>query len=148
SPGPPTATVLASAESETAWPSFGNPLGFVPCSLPPGTVHVPLLRTHTQLAPARSPGPPISAVFPSPDNETALPCLPPTVPGPISIACCVHVPLLRTKTQDAPVPVPAVLSALPPIRWSGHRLRPPPSPGGPMACRPYRRACFRIAPIY
>src|SRR5262249_62411825 len=59
--------------------------------------------------PEVSPGPPITAVFPSAESDTeepkfAAPLLP---PGPSFWPCWVQVPLLRVNTQAPPRPPPS-----------------------------------------
>ena len=84
SPGPPTSAVLPSADRATENPNCGRPLASVGVSLT--RWDQPLLeRVNTQPAPAVSPsvGPPTSAVLPSDDTATELPCdAGPTAPLP------------------------------------------------------------------
>src|SRR5262245_1272865 len=83
--------------------------------VPPSTVPVlgliPVMPgrpyTHTAPRPSLSPGPPTTAVWPSPDSATEVPCStspsPPIAPLPTSLlACWVHTPPLRTNTHAAP----------------------------------------------
>src|ERR1700720_4776840 len=98
--------VSPSADSATdkPWPAF--PTAPVPTSLLPCWVQTPPLRMKTHAAPfASSPNPPTTAVLPSADSATEMPCSAgPTAPAPTSfLPCWVHTPPLRVKTHAAPV---------------------------------------------
>src|SRR6266404_3623375 len=94
--GPPTTTVLPSADSATET----APLALNSCAC---WVHTPLLRVNAQAV--RSFGPAISAVLPSPESATDQPCCEfADAPVPTSFCpCCIQAPLLRVKTHAAPV---------------------------------------------
>src|SRR5258708_3670648 len=94
--GPPTTTVLPSADSAT---------DTAPCALNSCAcwVHSPLLRVNAQAV--WSFGPAISAVLPSPESATDQPC-PEFADAPVPTSfcpCCIQAPLLRVKTHAAPV---------------------------------------------
>src|SRR4029079_8139210 len=104
--GPVINAVLPSADSETEAPCRAAPIAPVPTSLLPCWVQVVPERVNTQAAPALtlSPTPPISAVLPSADSATALPCgALPTGPVPTSLLpSWVQVAPERVNTQTAP----------------------------------------------
>src|SRR5208282_5638702 len=97
------AAVLASADSATEYPCRAVPTAPVPVSFDPACVHTPPLWVKIQAAPLSelSPNPPTTAVLPSADSATALPCAAlPTVPVPTSFEpCWVQTPPLRVKIQ-------------------------------------------------
>src|SRR5437588_619561 len=98
--------VFPPPESATELPCPACPTAPVPTSRPPCWVHTPPLRVNTHPAPAMllSAQPPTSAVLPSADSATEIPCCAfPVVPVPMSLPpCWVHVPPLRVNTHTAP----------------------------------------------
>src|SRR3954466_13868094 len=76
-----------------------------PTSFDPCCVHAVPFLVHTQTAPvpALSVSPPTSAVLPSPDSATPMPCPAfPAAPVPTSLAPCVQTPSLRVQIHAAP----------------------------------------------
>src|SRR5579872_706687 len=103
--GPPTAIVVPSADNPTDWPKPDTP---APINLPPSWLQVESDRVKTQNAPydPSSAGPTVTAVLPSAEIATVLPCAAcPKAPEPTSFGpCCVHTPFARTKIHAAPTP--------------------------------------------
>src|SRR5512143_1616397 len=92
----------------------------VPVYLPPRCVHVSALLVKTHAPPPPMPsGAPTTAVAPSPEGPTAVPCWPLAVATlPASLPpCCVQTPPLLVKTHAAPrdeeSPGPPKTSVLP-----------------------------------
>src|SRR5215469_13339384 len=74
------------------------------------------LKIHAAPAPPLSPGPPITAVLPSPESATEKPwCGLPWALRPTNFCCSVQLPLLRVKIHAAPL-YWLVLSFAAPIR--------------------------------
>ena len=71
--GAPTTAVVPSAESATVSPKWPGPDAPAAVSFGPCCVHTPFARVNVQTAPTLplSPGPPMSAVFPSADSATS-----------------------------------------------------------------------------
>src|SRR6202167_6137526 len=116
--GPPTSALAPSPDKANDVPCPAVPAAPVPTSLLPCCVHAPPERANTQAAPAfeLSPGPPISAVLPSPDRAAEAPCdtAGPEAPAPTSLTpCCVQALPERVNTQAAPA---VELSCGPPVR--------------------------------
>ena len=85
SAGPPITAVFPSPDSDTLAPNWPAPVSPAPVSFGPCSVHTPFERVKTQTAPTLplSPGPPISARFPSPESATLEPSSPlPFSPDP------------------------------------------------------------------
>src|SRR5215213_11677236 len=96
--GPPTTTVLPSAEMDTDLPCPAPPTAPEPTSLFPCCVQTPplLVQTHTAPREKLSCSPPTIAVLPSAEMDTETPWrASPSAPEPTNLACCVQtVPLL------------------------------------------------------
>src|SRR6516225_9328349 len=110
SKGPPTMAVLPSPESATEEPCPALPTTPVPTSFC-CWLHTPLGRVNTHAAPIELPdkdpkGPPMMAVFPSPESETERPCCPASgnAPLPTSLGpCWLHTPPERVNIHAAPI---------------------------------------------
>ena len=107
--------VFPSPDSATLWPWLALPTAPVPTSFGPCWVQVVPERVNTHTAPTSplSPGPPTSAVFPSPDSATLQPwSASPVAPVPTSFGpCWVQRPRERVNTHTAPA---KLLSPKPP----------------------------------
>src|SRR5664280_2044297 len=89
--GAPTMAAFPSAEIATEFPCHAGPTAPAPTSLVPCCVQTPPLRvnTHTAPAPELSWYPPTTAVLPSAEIATELPCSAgPIAPVPTSLAPC------------------------------------------------------------
>src|ERR1017187_10150386 len=99
---PPSMAVLPSPHRATEKPcsaaqhdAFPKP---VPINGLPCWFQTPLVRVKIQTAPSL--GPPMIAVFPSPESATALPCSGSPPPEPTNLLpCWLQTPLVRVKIQ-------------------------------------------------
>src|SRR5262249_33159582 len=117
--------VFPSADTATEIPWRAGPAAALPTSLEPSWLHTPPLRVHTHAAPTPplSLNPPTTAVFPSADTATEIPCLAtPTAPAPTR---------RPPSRRPPPPPSPPAASTLPrspspPPRRPPSRCRRPP----------------------
>ena len=142
---PPINAVFPSPDSATLQPNSPLPIAPEPVSLEPCWVQVEPERVNTHAAPTRplSPGPPINAVFPSPDSATLEPkSALPLAPDPVSLEpCWVQVEPERVKTHAAPArslstgsPINAVFPS--PDSATLQPNRPLPLPPDPVSLEP------------
>src|SRR6516164_9941945 len=102
----PNLTGAQTANLPTRYPTHRKQRGGFCCWL-----HTPLGRVNTHAAPIELPdkdpkGPPMMAVFPSPESETERPCCPASgnAPLPTSLGpCWLHTPPERVNIHAAPI---------------------------------------------